>query len=106
MPRAVWALGLGLLLQATTVRAQAPVSVWYRTSAGCPDGDAFVARLSELGTAARLASVGDRVDFVVTLGNTPAESSGRLERQTRGGTVTDQPAAAASSAVAIGISGS
>src|SRR5262245_39186705 len=65
----------------------APVWVWYRTSEGCPDGASFVSRLSELGKTARLASVGDRVDFVVTLGAGPDESSGRLERQTRGGTV-------------------
>jgi hypothetical protein len=64
-----------------------PVWVWYRSSEGCPDGASFVSRLSELGNAARLASVGDRVDFVVTLGSGPTESSGRLERQTRGGTV-------------------
>jgi hypothetical protein len=61
------------------------VWVWYRTSEGCPDGEAFVSRLAELGKTARLARVGDRVDFVVTLGNGPSESSGRLERQTRGG---------------------
>lgn len=61
--------------------------VWYRTSEGCPDGEAFVSRLSELGKTARLARVGDRVDFVVTLGSSPTESSGRLERQTRGGIV-------------------
>ncbi len=61
--------------------------VWYRTSEGCPDGEAFVSRLSELGKTARLARVGDRVDFVVTLGSGPSESSGRLERQTRGGIV-------------------
>jgi hypothetical protein len=63
------------------------VWVWYRTSEGCPDGEAFVSRLSELGKTARLARVGDRVDFVVTLGSSPSESSGRLERQTRGGIV-------------------
>jgi hypothetical protein len=63
------------------------VWVWYRTSEGCPDGEAFVSRLSALGKAARLARVGDRVDFVVTLGSGPSESSGRLERQTRGGIV-------------------
>jgi hypothetical protein len=63
------------------------VWVWYRTSEGCPDGEAFVSRLSELGKTARLARVGDRVDFVVTLGSSSGESSGRLERQTRGGTV-------------------
>jgi hypothetical protein len=66
-----------------------PVWIWYRTSDGCPDGPAFVSRLSELGKTARLAKVGDRVDFVVTLGAGVGneESSGRLERQTRGGTV-------------------
>jgi len=63
------------------------VWVWYRTSEGCPDGEAFVSRLSELGKTARLARVGDRVDFVVTLGSGPSESSGRLKRQTRGGIV-------------------
>ena len=46
-----------------------------------------MSRLSELGKTARLARVGDRVDFVVTLGSSPSESSGRLERQTRGGIV-------------------
>ncbi|HTV18767.1 MAG TPA: hypothetical protein VMG12_08855 [Polyangiaceae bacterium] len=46
-----------------------------------------MSRLSQLGKAARLASVGDRVDFVVTLGRGPEQSSGRLERQTRSGTV-------------------
>jgi hypothetical protein len=65
----------------------APVGVWYRSSEGCPDGSAFLARLRELGRSARLASVGDRVDFVVTLQAQPDASSGRLERQTARGTV-------------------
>lgn len=65
----------------------APVGVWYRNSEGCPDGSAFLARLRELGRNARLASVGDRVDFVVTLQARSVESSGRLERQTDRGTV-------------------
>ena len=87
-----WAIGwvtfVALSVHAASAHAEPePVWVWYRTSEGCPDGAAFVSRLSELGKAARLASVGDRVDFVVTLGRGPHESSGRLERQTRGGTV-------------------
>lgn len=85
-----FALGVAAAALSGAARAQAesaPVWVWYRTSAGCPSGDAFVARLSELGHSARLAKVGDRVDFVVTLGSDAEKSSGRLERQTRQGTV-------------------
>ncbi|MEY2930496.1 MAG: hypothetical protein RL033_1245 [Pseudomonadota bacterium] len=61
--------------------------VWYRSSDGCPDGVSFVERLSQLGRPAALASVGDRVDFVVTLAVRPDVSAGRLERQTERGTV-------------------
>jgi hypothetical protein len=67
--------------------AGAPVRVWYRSSDGCPDGVSFVERLSQLGRPAALASVGDRVDFVVTLAVRPDVSAGRLERQTERGTV-------------------
>ncbi|MEY4548715.1 MAG: hypothetical protein RL685_4910 [Pseudomonadota bacterium] len=67
--------------------AGAPVRVWYRSSEGCPDGVSFVERLSQLGRPAALASVGDRVDFVVTLAVRPEASAGRLERQTERGTV-------------------
>jgi hypothetical protein len=85
-----WSCCAGLVLGvwASSVHAEpAPVWVWYRNSEGCPDGSSFVARLAELGQAARLAGVGDRVDFVVTLGRVADSSSGRLERQTHGGTV-------------------
>jgi hypothetical protein len=61
--------------------------VWYRSSEGCPDGVAFLARLGERAPLARLAGGGDRIDFVVTLSAHPAGSQGRLERQTQGGTV-------------------
>jgi hypothetical protein len=67
--------------------ASVPVSIWYRSSEGCPDGVAFLSRLEELRRNARLASVGDRVDFVVTLAAEASKSSGRLERQTERGTV-------------------
>jgi hypothetical protein len=76
-----------VLTEPATVAAPAPVWVWYRSSEGCPDGASFIARLAELGQSAQLAGVGDRVDFVVTLGRVADSSSGRLERQTRGGTV-------------------
>jgi hypothetical protein len=65
----------------------APTSVWYRSSEGCPEGAVFIARLAELGRPATLASVGDPIDFVVTLASTSSASSGRLERQTTRGTV-------------------
>jgi len=64
-----------------------PLSIWYRSSEGCPEGSVFVARLAELGRRATLAKVGDRVDFVVTVAAAPISSSGRLERQTARGTV-------------------
>jgi len=67
--------------------ADGGVKIWYRTTDGCPDGSAFLARLRELGRNARLASVGDRVDFVVTLAAEAGSSAGRLERQTERGTV-------------------
>jgi hypothetical protein len=65
----------------------AALSIWYRSSEGCPEGSVFVGRLAELGRRATLARVGDRVDFVVTVAGAPTASSGRLERQTARGTV-------------------
>jgi hypothetical protein len=61
--------------------------VWYRASAGCPDGAAFLSRLERRGLHGKIASVGDRVDFVVTLGSGHDGPSGTLERQTDAGTV-------------------
>ncbi|HEY4013948.1 MAG TPA: hypothetical protein VGM06_11465 [Polyangiaceae bacterium] len=61
--------------------------VWYRSGANCPDGAEFVRLLARRGVAARLAEVGDPVQFVVTLGSSDHGGSGRLERQTRRGTV-------------------
>jgi hypothetical protein len=71
------------------------VWVWYRSSEGCPDGSAFIGLLRRLGRTASLASVGDPVDFVVTLAHTPRESSGRLERQSRERVVAIRDVAAA-----------
>jgi len=74
-------------VEAITPAPDAPLSIWYRSSEGCPEGSVFVARLAELGRRATLARVGDRVDFVVTVAGAPNASSGRLERQTARGTV-------------------
>jgi hypothetical protein len=64
-----------------------PVQIWYRGSNGCPEAGDFLRRLAALGRSASLARVGDPVDFVVTVANTPERSEGRLERQTRHGTM-------------------
>lgn len=76
------------MLAVTTAAAEGePVSIWYRSSDGCPSGEEFVGRLAALGRGARLAGAGDRIDFVVTLGANAQTSAGRLERQTTSGTV-------------------
>lgn len=64
-----------------------PARIWYRSSAGCPDGEAFLARLAGRAQGAALAQVGDRIDFVVTLGRDGDTSFGKLERQTEGSTI-------------------
>jgi hypothetical protein len=73
----------------TAARAgvSAPPSVWYRSSEGCPDGPAFVARLHGAAEGAKLATAGDRIDFVVTLGTKNGHAFGQLERQTAEGRV-------------------
>lgn len=66
----------------------APIAaVWYRSGEGCPDGAAFIERLRTRSIPAQLAQVGDRIDFVVTLGAGPDGGRGRLERQAEKGTV-------------------
>ena len=62
-------------------------AVWYRASEQCPSGPDFLLKLTGGAAAARLAQAGDHIDFLVTLVATGAETVGRLERQTRGGTV-------------------
>jgi hypothetical protein len=76
-------------LEASIAHAQSPPvpTVWYRASEACPTADAFLARLRERGVEGRIAGVGDRVDFVVTLGGSAEGHAGRLERQTDAGTV-------------------
>jgi hypothetical protein len=100
--RTAWAVAILFLANAALAEAPA-VEVWYRSSAGCPDGAQFVARLGALGRKARLASAGDHVDFVVTLGPAAGEGEqpqnlGRLERQTDRGTVAVREVRAANCA--------
>jgi len=64
-----------------------PPAVWYRASAGCPDGARFLDKLLESSRQARLAQAGDHIDFVVTLVENGSETVGRLERQTDSGIV-------------------
>jgi hypothetical protein len=82
--------------QSTEVKL--PVMVWYRSSTGCPDGASFLERLAQRGVSARLAGVGDKVDFVVTVGTLGADGSGRLERQTARGTIAIRELSATSCA--------
>jgi hypothetical protein len=68
------------------------IAVWYRSGAECPDGSAFLQALEQRSVRARLAQVGDAIDFVVTVGptleaNGAAGMRGVLERQTETGTV-------------------
>jgi hypothetical protein len=65
----------------------APPSIWYRSSEGCPDGSAFLGRLHGAAEGAKLATAGDRIDFVVTLGLKDGHAFGQLERQTAEGRV-------------------
>lgn len=64
-----------------------PVFIWYRSAGECPDGDAFLSKLSGKVTEARIAAAGDPIDFVVTLGSLGSRSNGRLERETTQGKV-------------------
>ena len=66
----------------------APPWVWYRSGEGCPDGEAFLARLLARGVEARAAEAGDPIDFVVTLGMAAGGGAvGSVERQSSSGTV-------------------
>lgn len=111
------ALACGLALaaprdtRADSVDGERVPRVWYRSSAGCPDGNAFIARLASLGREASLAAVGDRVDFVVSVAHAAENSatdaprsrpsSGRLERQSREQTVAIRDVRAASCAEVV-----
>jgi hypothetical protein len=64
-----------------------PPLIWYRSGEGCPDGSGFLERLAARGVNARLAVVGEPIDFVVTLGTGADGARGLLERQTKTGTV-------------------
>src|SRR4051812_39087061 len=63
-----WLGGAAGLLAGSIASPAEPVSIWYRSAEGCPTGDAFLARLAAHDVVGRVAQVGDRIDFVVTLG--------------------------------------
>jgi hypothetical protein len=65
----------------------ATTSIWYRGQEGCPDAAGFLARVEARGIRARIAQVGDPIDFVVTIGKGAEQSRGLLERQTKSGVV-------------------
>jgi hypothetical protein len=84
--------------------AEEPIAVWYRSTEGCPDGSAFLLELERRATPARLAGMGDHIDFVVTLGADATRGWGRVERQTERGTVAIRELEAATcAAVASGL---
>lgn len=78
---------LVVCVAAPALAEPATVTVWYRSAEGCPDASAFIQRVQTRVPQARLAQAGDRIDFVVTLGVGASSSTGRLERQTKAGTV-------------------
>lgn len=84
-----WCLAIGVTAASGRLRAdeRRPVFIWYRSGGECPDGDAFLSRLAGKVDQARIASAGDPIDFVVTLGSLGTRSNGRLERETLQGTV-------------------
>jgi len=91
--RARW-LVLAILGSSTASAEPSDLSIWYRSSDGCPTADAFVERLNQLGRHTSLAGAGDKIDFVVTLGSADGGSFGRLERQAERGTIAIREVAA------------
>ncbi len=86
--RAAIGVGLALLGASRAASAQPRDSVvWYRASDQCPAGPEFLARLPAGTDRPRLANAGDHIDFVVTLLAAKDRTVGRLERQTKSGTV-------------------
>src|SRR5690349_11532312 len=86
---AIVGLALALAMPKEIAKAETPSLplIWYRSGEGCPDGAGFLQRLEARGVRARLAGVGDPIDFVVTLGVDGDGARGLLERQTKTGTV-------------------
>jgi hypothetical protein len=64
-----------------------PPAIWYRASQQCPSDTEFLSNFSSNAVQPRLAEAGDHIDFLVTLVVSGKETVGRLERQTRAGTV-------------------
>lgn len=83
-------LGLALATPAQAEEpkpAPRPPAIWYRASQQCPSDAEFMTKLAGNAVPPRLAEAGDHIDFLVTLVDSGTETVGRLERQTRAGTV-------------------
>ena len=80
------ALAAPALAEGPAAVRQAPV-IWYRASQQCPSDAEFLAKLANNALPPKLAAAGDHIDFLVTLVDSGTETVGRLERQTRAGTV-------------------
>lgn len=106
--RMAWWLAITAVASASGATAQ-DTSVWYRSSGTCPEGSRWLERLAARGVAARLAQVGDRIDFVVTLGpDAEGRHAGVLQRQSEAGvvtirTVTDADCALVADAIALSL---
>jgi hypothetical protein len=74
------------LLPSPAAAADGPL-LWYRSGEGCPDASAFLRKLEKRSATARVAGMGDAIDFVVTLSRDATHGWGRVERQTSRGTV-------------------
>jgi hypothetical protein len=87
--RAIASVVATVAFTAGTAHAEGPSPplIWYRSAEGCPDSAGFLGRLEARGIQARLAVVGEPIDFVVTLGVGGDGAHGLLERQTKTGTV-------------------
>jgi hypothetical protein len=85
--RSAWACLAVLFTFALASSANAaeprPINIWYRAVEGCPESEEFILYLQARGVEAKVARVGDAVDFVVTLGKSEKASEGLLERQTQ-----------------------
>lgn len=82
-----WVLLFASFARPAAAQDERSPAIWYRASEHCPTGAEFLHKLAENGHSVRLAEGGDHIDFVVTLLSAEARTVGRLERQTKAGTV-------------------
>jgi hypothetical protein len=82
-----WVLLFASFARPAAAQDERSPAIWYRASEHCPTGSEFLRKLAKNGHSVRLAEGGDHIDFVVTLLSAEARTVGRLERQTKAGTV-------------------